>query len=277
VPDRARPYRRRMATSVRARLHEIIFEADTTFGKLFDVALIAAILASVVAVMLDSVQPVRAEHGALLRGLEWGFTIAFTVEYVLRLSCIGRPWKYATSFFGIVDLLAILPTYLSTLLPGAEYLLVIRVLRVLRVFRVLKLVQFLQEAEVMVRALRASFRKIAVFFATVLTLVIIFGSIMYLIEGERSGFTSIPRSVYWAIVTMTTVGYGDIAPRTPLGQAVASFVMILGFAIIAVPTGVVVSEMARASREVSTQVCPQCAAEGHEPGARYCRRCGSAL
>ena len=263
--------------TVRERLHEVIFEADTAFGRLFDVGLIASILVSVVVVMLDSVQALRADYGDLFRALEWFFTIAFTVEYLLRLTCVGRPWRYATSFFGVVDLLAILPTYLSVLLPGTEYLLVIRVLRVLRIFRVLKLAQFLKEAQVMLRALRSSARKIAVFFSTILTLVIIFGSIMYLIEGEANGFTSIPRSIYWAIVTMTTVGYGDISPNTPLGQAVASIVMILGFAIIAVPTGIVVTEMSRASGEISTQACPQCAAEGHSPRAKHCNRCGAAL
>jgi voltage-gated potassium channel len=262
----------------RARLHEIIFEADTTAGKLFDVALIWGILVSVVAVMLESVGTIRAMHGAVLTGVEWFFTIAFTVEYLLRLSCIGRPWRYATSFFGVVDLLAIVPTYLSLILPGGQVLLVIRILRVLRIFRVLKLARFLQEGRDMARALRASARKIAVFFSTVLALVVVFGSIMYLIEGEANGFTSIPRSIYWAIVTLTTVGYGDISPNTAIGQAIASIVMILGFAIIAVPTGIVTSEMTRArSGSVSTQACPQCSAEGHEVGARYCKECGTRL
>jgi len=265
-------------SGLRARLHEIIFEADTQTGKLFDLALLVSILLSVVAVMLDSVQVVRAAHGRLLTGAEWFFTALFTVEYLLRLYCVGRPLRYATSFYGIVDLLAILPTYLSVILPGSQYLLVIRILRVLRIFRVLKLVRYLQEASVMARALRASRRKIVVFFATVLTLVVIFGSIMYLVEGAAHGFTSIPRSIYWAIVTMTTVGYGDISPGTALGQAIASLVMILGFAIIAVPTGIVASEMTKVELgDVSTQACPQCSSEGHDYGAKYCKDCGAKL
>ena len=231
---------------VRARLHEIIFEADTKAGRFFDLALIWCILASVLAVMLDSVALVRNEHGQLLERIEWILTILFTIEYLLRLWCIGKPWKYATSFYGMVDFLAIMPTYLSLFLPGSRYFMAIRILRVLRIFRVLKLVQFLNEAQVMVQALRASGRKLAVFFATVISLVIVFGSVMYILEGEANGFTSIPRSIYWAIVTMTTVGYGDISPQTALGQALASVVMLIGFTIIAVPTGIVAAEMSRA-------------------------------
>jgi voltage-gated potassium channel len=264
--------------NLRGRLHEIIFEADTPAGKLFDVALIVAILASVVAVMLDSVASVRAVHGRFLVVAEWVFTILFTIEYVLRLATVGRPVRYARSFFGVVDLLAILPTYLSILLPGSQYLIVIRILRVLRVFRVLKLAQFILEANMLMRALRASSRKIIVFLFVVLTLVVIFGSAMYLIEGADSGFTSIPRGVYWAIVTLTTVGYGDISPKTAIGQSVAALVMIMGFAIIAVPTGIVTAEMYRArDPRVSTQACPQCSAEGHEFGARFCKDCGAPL
>lgn len=264
--------------STRARLHEIIFEADTRAGRLFDLALIWSILISVFAVLLDSVRSIRDAHGELLGGLEWFFTLLFTIEYALRLFCIGRPLRYATSFFGIVDLLAIAPTYLSLLLPGSQYLLVIRILRVLRIFRVLKLARFIHEANALVRALRASSRKVAVFFSAILALVVVFGSVMYLIEGEANGFTSIPRSIYWAIVTMTTVGYGDISPSTPVGQAVAALVMILGFAIIAVPTGIVASEMSRAQPgAVSTQACPECSSEGHEAGARFCKDCGARL
>ncbi len=264
---------------IRARLHEIIFEADTRAGKLFDVALIVAILVSVVVVMADSVGVIHARYGRVLGILEWFFTILFTAEYLLRLACIGRPWRYAVSFFGIVDLLAILPTYLSLLFPGSQALLVIRILRVLRIFRVFKLVQFLSEAEIMARALRASFRKILVFIFTVSTLVVVFGSVMYLVEGEANGFTSIPRSIYWAIVTMTTVGYGDISPQTPLGQTIAAIVMVLGFAIIAVPTGIVAAEMGRAEevQPVSTQVCSECSAEGHDVDALHCKRCGAHL
>lgn len=265
------------ATPWRARLHEIIFEADTPAGRFFDVALIWCILASVAAVMLDSVAPIREVHGTLLTRVEWGFTILFTVEYLLRLGCIGKPVRYATSFFGVVDLLAILPSYLSLLFPGTHFLLVIRILRVLRVFRVLKLVQFLDEASIMTHALRASARKISVFIFTVLALMVVFGSVMYLVEGEAHGFDSIPRGIYWAIVTMTTVGYGDISPGTPLGQFIAAVVMMLGFAIIAVPTGIVASEFQRAGGEVSTQACQQCSAEGHDPDAVFCKRCGSRL
>jgi len=272
------PGEKKPAKGIRAHLHEVIFEADTPMGRLFDLALIWFILISVIAVMLDSVAGIRARHGTLLTTTEWVFTIIFTIEYLLRLSCIGRPWKYATSFFGVVDLLAILPTYLSILLPGSQYLLVIRILRVLRIFRVLKLVQFLDEMNIMMRALRASGRKIAVFIFTVATLMVVFGSVMYLLEGAENGFDNIPRSIYWAVVTMTTVGYGDISPQTSLGQAVAALVMMLGFAIIAVPTGIVASEMSRVERRVvSTQACPECSAEGHDPEAAYCKRCGSPL
>ncbi len=262
----------------RARLHEIIFEADTRAGRFFDLGLIWSILLSVLAVMLDSVSEIKATHGDLLYRVEWFFTIAFTIEYLLRLSCMNKPIRYATSFFGIVDLLAIIPTYLSLVLPGTQYLLVIRILRVLRIFRVLKLVQFMNEANTMVIALRTSSRKILVFFSTIFALVIIFGSVMYIVEGEVNGFTSIPRSVYWAIVTMTTVGYGDISPNTALGQTIAAVIMMLGFAIIAVPTGIVVSEISRAvKQEVSTQSCPECNCGDHDVDARYCKKCGVKL
>jgi voltage-gated potassium channel len=259
-------------------LHEVIFEADTPAGKAFDILLIVSILASVAVVLLDSIGPVRQAHGGLLYGLEWFFTLLFTLEYLLRLICVGRPLKYAVSFFGIVDLLAIVPTYLSLVLPGSQYLLVIRILRILRIFRILKLVPYLGEAQLLVKALRASSRKIAVFVFTVLTLAVIFGSLMYVIESETSGFTSIPRSIYWAIVTLTTVGYGDISPQTGLGQVLASMIMILGYGIIAVPTGIVTVEMSqRFGRRVSTQSCPECSAEGHDADATYCKYCGTAL
>ena len=262
----------------RAALHEVIFEADTTMGKVFDVLLIVSILASVVAVMLDSMGAVRQEYGHLLYLTEWVFTLLFTVEYVFRLLCVGRPIKYAVSFYGVVDLLAIIPTYLSLILPGSQYLLVIRILRILRIFRILKLVSYLGEARLLMQALRASGRKVSVFLFTVLTLVVVFGSLMYVIEGAANGFTSIPRSIYWAIVTLTTVGYGDISPQTPLGQGLASLVMILGYSIIAVPTGIVTVEMSQTfSRKVSTQSCPECSAEGHDANARHCKFCGAVL
>jgi voltage-gated potassium channel len=264
--------------SWRTWLHEIIFEADTTAGKLFDISLIISIILSVIAVMLDSIKAIHSGYGDILYLIEWFFTILFTIEYILRLTCVGQPIQYATSFFGMVDLLAILPTYFSILFPGTQYLLVIRLLRVLRIFRVLKLVQYLSEAKILAQALRQSRRKITVFLFTVLTLVVIFGSLMYLIESEKTGFTSIPRSIYWAIVTLTTVGYGDISPETGLGQAIAAMIMILGYSIIAVPTGIVTVELSKASKEkISTQSCLQCSAEGHDSDARYCKFCGSKL
>ncbi len=262
----------------KAVLHEVIFEADTTAGKLFDIILIAAILISVLAVMLDSVGAIHEKYGPALNVIEWVMTVLFTIEYVLRFSCVGRPMRYATSFFGIVDLLAILPTYLSLLLPGSQYMLVIRILRVLRIFRVFKLAQYLGEAKLLTQALKASGRKIIVFIVTVLSLVVIFGSLMYLIEGTENGFTSIPRSVYWAIVTLTTVGYGDISPATNLGQALASVIMIMGYGIIAVPTGIVTAELTRAAdKKITTQACPECSAEGHDADAAFCKYCGSRL
>jgi voltage-gated potassium channel len=262
----------------RQDLHTVIFEADTRAGKAFDVLLIISILLSVAAVMLDSIGSVRAVYGNLLYGIEWFFTLLFTAEYVLRLLCVGRPSKYAASFFGAVDLLAIVPTYISLFLPGSQYLLAIRILRILRIFRILKLVPYLGEAALLMQAMRASGRKIAVFLYTVMTLVVIFGSLMYVIEGEGSGFTSIPLSIYWAIVTLTTVGYGDISPQTSLGQMVASVVMICGYAIIAVPTGIVTVEMSHLfGRKISTQACPECSAEGHDADAVHCRFCGARL
>jgi voltage-gated potassium channel len=263
---------------LRATLHEIIFEADTPAGKVFDVLLIVSIVASVVLVMLDSVSSIQIAYGELLYLGEWFFTILFTVEYILRLFCVGRPLAYATSFFGVVDLLAVLPTYLSIFFPGTQYFLVIRILRVLRIFRVLKLVTYVGETRLMMQALRASRRKITVFLFAVLTLVIIFGALIYLIEDPESGFTSIPRSIYWAIVTLTTVGYGDISPKTDLGQAVSAIIMIIGYGIIAVPTGIVTAEMTQVyKRSVSTQACPQCSAEGHDTDAKFCKFCGSTL
>ncbi len=262
------------------RIHVLIFEADTRAGKIFDLLLITSIVLSVIAVMLDSVTSVQAVYGDQLRAIEWFFTILFTVEYVFRLVSVGRPIKYATSFFGIVDLLAILPTFLSLILPGSQYLLVIRVLRVLRVFRVLKLVKYLGEADLLLQALRASLHKLAVFLFTVFILTIVLGSAMYLIEGEENGFTSIPRGIYWAIVTMTTVGYGDISPQTTCGQILAALVMILGYSIIAIPTGIATVEFSHAfgiGREVSAQACPQCSLEGHDTSAKFCKHCGSKL
>jgi len=263
---------------LRSKLHEIIFEADTPAGKLFDVLLIVSIVASVMLVMLDSVSSIQQTYGDLLYIGEWAFTILFTIEYVLRLYSIGKPLSYATSFFGVVDLLAVVPTYLSIFFPGSQYFMVIRILRVLRIFRVLKLVQYLGEARLLLQALRASRRKITVFVFVVLTLVVVFGSLMYIIEDSQSGFTSIPQSIYWAIVTLTTVGYGDISPQTGLGQTLAALIMIIGYAIIAVPTGIVTAELAQVYKKtISTQACPQCSAEGHDPDAAYCKYCGAIL
>jgi voltage-gated potassium channel len=264
----------------RARLHEIIFEADTPEGRSFDVALIIAIITGVLVVTLDSVRAVHDAYGGVLRVIEWVLTAVFTVEYVLRLVAVRHPLRYAVSFFGIVDLLALLPAYISLFVPEGRYLLVVRVLRLLRVFRVLKLAEFLTEGAVLGQALRASRYKIAVFLSTVVTLVVLIGTVMYVVEGEAHGFTSIPVSIYWAIVTLTTVGYGDLAPETALGKALASVVMILGFGIIAVPTGIVTAELTSAARRhdpISTQACPSCGTGGHEADARFCRRCGAAL
>jgi voltage-gated potassium channel len=259
-------------------LFRVIFEAETPAGRLFDVLLIVTILASVAVVMFDSVQTVSLAHGPLLNRLEWFFTVLFTLEYLLRLFCSPRPLRYASSFFGAVDLLAILPTYLSIFFPAGRYFMVIRTLRILRVFRVLKLVKYVGEADVLVRALWASRHKIVVFVFSVLTMVSIFGSFMYVIEGEASGFTSIPRSIYWAIVTLTTVGYGDISPATNIGQILASMIMILGYAIIAVPTGIVTAEMVHEKRKSSSRRrCGCCGLAGHEEDALHCRHCGTAL
>jgi voltage-gated potassium channel len=261
----------------RTRLHEVIFEADTPAGRAFDIGLLIAIFASVGAVLLESVSAIRSRHGTILRAIEWILTAAFTVEYVLRLVAVERPWRYARSFYGVVDLLAILPTYVSLLAPDVQSLMVIRAIRLLRVFRILKLAHFLSEADVLLTALRASRRKITVFLGGIVTVVIIVGALMYLIEGEEHGFSSIPVSMYWAVVTLTTVGYGDIAPRTALGQLLAALLMILGYGVIAVPTGIVSVELANATRAVSRQACPACGAEGHDVDASHCKHCGARL
>lgn len=265
--------------SRRARLHQIIFEADTPAGRAFDVALILFILLSIVVVSVETVPGLPPSLLKTLIVTEWIFTALFTMEYILRLLAVGRPLSYATSFFGVVDLLAILPTWLSIFVPGAQALLVVRVFRLLRIFRILKLARFLSEAQVLSRALRASLRKIVVFLLCVGTIVVIVGSLMFVVEGPQHGFTSIPVSMYWAVVTLTTVGYGDIAPRTALGQTLASLVMILGYGIIAVPTGIVTSELALGNLQhgVSTQACPGCGIGGHDIGARHCKDCGVRL
>jgi voltage-gated potassium channel len=262
----------------RHKLHEIIFEADTPAGKAFDVTLFVMILLSTLVVILESVASLRLRYGPLFIALEWGFTVLFTVEYLLRLLCVSRPLHYMFSFFGLVDLLAILPTYFSLLVPSSHYLLVIRIVRLLRIFRVLKLGEYLREASLLQQALIASRRKISVFLLTVSLLVIVIGTVMYVVEGERNGFINIPTSIYWAIVTLTTVGYGDLAPKTTLGQLLASVVMLLGYGIIAIPTGIVTLELSRASRgPISTQACPHCGRQGHDYDAGYCKYCGGTL
>lgn len=262
----------------RHRLHEIIFEADTAAGKTFDVVLLIMIVLSTLVVILESIATLRLNYGQTFIMLEWFFTVLFTIEYLLRLISVRRPLRYMFSFFGLVDILAIVPTYLGLLIPSSHYLLVIRVIRLLRVFRVLKLAEHLREAAILQQALQASQRKISVFLLTVLTLVIIIGAMMYVIEGEAHGFKDIPTSIYWAIVTLTTVGYGDLAPQTSLGQLLASAVMLLGYGIIAVPTGIVTIELSRASQApISTQACPACGRQGHDYDARYCKYCGAEL
>ncbi|HET8732710.1 MAG TPA: ion transporter [Anaeromyxobacteraceae bacterium] len=267
---------RRPDRDLRAHVEEIVFGHHTPAGKAYDVALIAAILASVSVVMLETVTEIQLRFGGALRAAEWFFTILFTVEYAVRLWCTRQPLRYAGSFFGIVDLLSILPTYLSIALPGAQALLTVRALRLLRVFRVLKLGQYTSEASHLGHALARSRQKITVFLAVVATLVLVLGSLMYLVEGPSNGFTSIPRSVYWAIVTLTTVGYGDITPHTVAGQVLASVVMILGYGIIAVPTGIVTVEMGRAPVE-GGRACRRCGLERHDVDARHCKRCGEPL
>jgi voltage-gated potassium channel len=242
--------------------------------------LIFLILASVAAVVADSMQSLHAQAGRLLVGLEWLITVAFTVEYAARLSCVRHPWRYATSFFGIVDLLAILPSYLALFLPETHALIDVRVLRLLRIFRILRLVQFVQEYQQLGRALRASARKILIFLSVVVMVVLILGTLLYVVEGPENGFTSIPISIYWAITTVTTVGFGDITPKTDIGRFIASVMMLLGWGTLAVPTGIVTSEFTaeRLRRQsVTTRTCHECLSEGHPPGARYCRDCGARL
>jgi voltage-gated potassium channel len=263
--------------SARARTYEVIFGHDTPAGKAFDVLLILAIVGSIATVMLDSVQGWQDDHARLLRSLEWVFTALFTVEYGLRLWCVDRPRAYALSFFGVIDLAAVSPTYLALLVPGGQVLAVVRILRVMRVFRVLKLARYMGEASVLAGALRAARYKISVFLLGVLSTVVIVGAVMYMVEGPAAGFTSIPRGVYWAVVTLTTVGYGDIAPSSPLGQAVASLVMILGYGIIAVPTGIVTAELTAARMRAGdeTSVCKQCGHISSDSAAAFCSRCAA--
>lgn len=262
----------------RDTLYRIIFEADTPLGKAFDIALVVFIVLSVLAVMLDSVASIHQQWGGTLYLLEWLFTIVFTLEYFARIVSVSKPAGYIFSFMGMVDLLSTLPSYIGLFIGGSGYALALRLLRLLRIFRVLKLAYYLEESAVMAHALAASRRKLLVFLLAILLLVMILGTLMFAVEGPENGYSSIPESVYWAIVTLTTVGYGDIAPRTPVGQAIASLVMILGYAIIAVPTGIVTVELARSRAKQNVNIaCPRCMLEGHAQDARYCRRCGERL
>ena len=264
-------------TQWRHRVHEVVFESETAAGRAFDIAVILLILLSVAAVMLESVGWIREIYGRQLYAAEWFFTVLFTLEYILRLVAVRRPLRYALSFYGLVDLVAVLPTYLSLFVAGTQYLLVIRILRLLRIFRVLKLAEYTAASQIITTALKASRKKILVFLVAIVTIVVVVGSIMYVVEGEQHGFTDIPTSIYWAIVTLTTVGYGDLSPQTPLGKFFASVVMILGYGIIAVPTGIVTAELALAGKPTSTQVCPECHAEPHDLDAVHCKYCGARL
>lgn len=262
---------------IKHKLHEIIFEADTPKGKLFDIILLILIIVSVFVVMLDSVPQINKNAGFILQSIEWAITILFTIEYILRIYAVIKPKNYVFSFYGIIDLLAILPTYLSIFISGTHYLVVIRILRLLRIFRVLKLVHFLGASKYLIISLKGSLYKIGVFLGAVLTIVTIAGSLMYLIEGPENGFTSIPRGIYWAIVTLTTVGYGDITPQTVLGQTLSSIIMIMGYAIIAVPTGIITAEMTKNKISTNTNHCPYCNSTDHENDAIFCKVCGTKL
>ena len=266
-------------TTWKQRLHEIIYEADTKGGKLFDVILLIAIIASILLVMLESIESFDAKYHSFLDISEWIITLLFSLEYILRLISIKKPFKYIFSFYGIIDLLSTIPKYLSFIFVGSHHLAALRALRLLRVFRILKLTRYVGASNTLLVALRSSRAKIAVFLFFVVIVCIILGTIMYMIEGEENGFTSIPRSVYWAIVTLTTVGFGDIAPQTPLGQFIASIIMILGYGIIAIPTGIVSSEISKNTNKIdsNTQSCPSCLKDTHKDNAKFCDHCGSIL
>lgn len=267
--------------TLRDRVHEVIFEADTPIGKVFDISLLILIVLSVITVMLESSEELEIAYGPLFFWLEWFFTIIFTIEYGFRLWVTRKPWKYALSFYGLVDLFAILPGYLSLFFAGAQTIVIIRIIRLLRIFRIFKLGKFLVEGDQLRNAMIASRNKITVFLFAVTLMVVIIGSVMYLIEGgQNEGFSSIPRAVYWAIVTLTTVGYGDITPQTNIGQFLSALVMIIGYAIIAVPTGIVTNEMLNTGRKaghLNTQVCRYCARGGHSDDAIFCKYCGGRL
>ncbi len=265
--------------SWRLRIYTIVFESDTRAGQLFDLLLILTIFASVIVVILDSVQSMTASYDELFDVLEWVFTLLFTVEYALRLACVRHPFRYATSFFGVVDLLAVLPTYLVFFVPAANSLINVRLLRLLRIFRVLKLSEYVSEFASLGVALAASRRKITIFIGFVLIAVAILGTVMYVVEGPQNGFTSIPVAMYWGITTITTVGFGDITPKTDLGRFIASCMMLLGWGILAVPTGIITAEMTarRNGPSTSTRTCPGCLTIGHDADAQFCKRCGKSL
>jgi voltage-gated potassium channel len=267
----------------RARVYDIVFETDTKAGRRFDIGLVCAILLSILVIVLDSVPELSAQWNTLMHVLEWLFTLLFTAEYMVRLWCVRRPWRYATGFYGIVDLMSVLPTYLSLLVPGTSMLLDIRILRLLRVFRIFKLTLYVEEFTRLGEALYASRRKVMVFLSAVVMAILILGTVMYVVEGPKHGYTSIPVAMYWATVTMTTVGYGDITPHTSLGKLIASFMMLLGWGILAVPTGIVTAEMTaqgfarRAAELKGERTCPACGSEGHPRDARFCKDCGAPL
>jgi voltage-gated potassium channel len=264
--------------TLRQHWYEIIFEADTQAGRNFNILLLVSILASVAIIILESVESIQSRFGPWLKTVEWIFTLLFTAEYIARIWTVNNRKKYILSFFGIIDLIAILPVYLAVFFSGAQSILVIRSLRLLRIFRIFKLSRYVGEGQNLVKALKASQHKITVFLVTILTSVIIMGTLMFLVEGPEHGFTNIPTRIYWAVVTMTTVGYGDIAPQTALGQTLASFIMIMGYGIIAVPTGIVSAEIIQLGRtKITTQVCPHCLKEGHDGDAIYCKYCGGIL
>lgn len=265
-------------SDLKRHIFVVIFLSRTPIGKFFDVLLIISIIASVVAVMLGSVGSIAERWGPLLVQLEWVFTLVFTAEYLLRLWCVRSARVYATSFYGIVDLLAIIPTYLALFVTGSGFLLVIRILRILRLFRVLKLARYVSAADSLSQAMGQSWRKIVVFLYVVMTIVVLFGSVMFMVEGPANGFTSIPRGVYWAIVTLTTVGFGDIVPQTVIGQAIASMVMIMGYGIIAVPTGIYAAELRDVmTRRRTVRTCPECSRRGHDEDASFCKFCGARI
>ncbi len=265
--------------SWRSKIFKIIYHSDTLAGKWFDILLIVFIVGSVLTIILDSVAELNAQYGSWFKILEWFFTIIFTFEFIIRLISIRRPMRYVFSFFGIVDILSILPTYLSLFIGGAQHLLILRILRILRVFRILKLVRYTKEAQLLTQSLANSRHKIFVFFFFIITVLILFGSIMYLIEGPENGFNSIPDGIYWAVVTLTTVGYGDIAPHTVFGRIIASLIMLTGYSIIAVPTGIFAAEFNKESKRIrdKARVCTTCNLKGHTRNAIYCRRCGEEL